>query len=202
MADFSKRIKTRDLAEIAGQAGKVGDAFRLFAEDVRRDGLLSSDGHRAKLRKMADDFSLKFLGDQRKAVEERRIQIAVRRAELQPTPPRDDDLRGELQRQELRAHLKTLKNHGERLRLIAERPDFARAAIFAPNELSAIDEDFRHRAAAFLIQTEHGEEIALLDGAEADIKEVETSISITEKEIESEINRPVETRKIYNGEGQ
>jgi hypothetical protein len=162
------------------------DGFRRKSADIRKNTKLSSEGHLAQIR-AESEAPKAFIGDLRRQVEGERASLAKRKAHFALPQPKRDDVLGEMQRQEIRAWLRSIPNPGERIKHAASNPTIAEAAVMAPAELSGLVGDGIVRAQEFLLDHLHGPQLAKLRQEEDVIDNVSVALEVAEKQLLNEV---------------
>jgi hypothetical protein len=170
---------------MAESAFTAADNFRKKAADIRADRRFSAEGHLERIRAEAKS-SLGYFAELRKQIGAERASLAKRRAHFELPKHDRDDVVAELQRQEIRAWLRSIPNPGERIKHAARNPEIARAVVNSPAELSGLAGDGIERVKAFLLEHLHGPELATLRAEAEIVDNVAVAIDVAEKQALSE----------------
>jgi hypothetical protein len=181
---FLERIPAdSDWHTTAASAFSAVDGFRAKIRDIRANTKLSAEGHLDQIREAAKTGPLTYLTELRGQVSRERRSLENRRAQFELPAHSDKDVIGALDRQEIRAWLRSLPNPGERLKHAATNPDIAKAVANSPAALSGLDDAGLERARRFLTDHLFGEELATLQAEVDIIDSVDQAITIAEGEL-------------------
>jgi hypothetical protein len=187
MHDLAERIpQDSEFRVVVDSAFNAIDAFRRKIADIKSDKRFSEQGHLEKIRETAKSGPLAYFAELRKQIESERKSLEKRRSHFELPKPDRDDVVAELQRQEIRAWLRSIPNPGERIKHAASNPDIAMAVVNSPAELSGLVGDGITRAKAFLLEHLHGPELATLRVEAEIVENVSVAIDVAEKQLLNE----------------
>lgn len=186
MHPFAERIpEDNALRTLADSAFSAVDGFRRKVAEIKGNRKLSSEGHLDAIRAAAEAGPRAYFAALRKQLDDERKSLAKRQAHFHlPVPDRDDVVLA-LDRQEIRAWLRTLPI-GERIKHAASDPTVAAAVVNAPPALAGLNEDGHERAKAFLMEHMHGPELAQLRGESDAVETAGKAIDIAENQLLNE----------------
>jgi hypothetical protein len=136
--EFLKRLPehAREERGLIEAAFGIPQTLKSRAADIRGDAQLSETGKQNKIRALAAGSPLEHLKQIRSRAAAMKADVNNLRQAFKPKAPDRSDSYGELQRRELRDHLRTLPQ-AERFRMAMEDPTIMEAVLHAPHPVVA-----------------------------------------------------------------
>jgi hypothetical protein len=197
IADFLSRLPAdsvhRNTVEIAG--GTV-DAFRKKVQEIKSNRNYSVEGHRNQIKTAAEN-PLKFYAELKKQAASDRAKLDARREDFRLRPLSRDDVVGALDRQEIRAWLRSVPA-GERQRHALTDPTIAAAVASAPAALSGLDAEIHTRVINAELERQFGPELTILNGESQNLDVVDAVLAVAERQLLVEAGM-IDTKPNNNG---